>query len=553
MRNMTIGTALSLEVMKDAKIIAGKNGLNREIRWVNVIEVLDAISLLQESELLITTAFGMADNPGLISDLIPVLAERKLAGLAIQTGYYLHGIPAELIRQCDEYDFPLIEINKDVIFTEITKAITKRIINNQTEMLEYTHRIVNRMTDIILNNQGLSQLAKVLFELVNLPVRIFDMNYNILSYHGLAEDSPFVIPKETQAEYQALSKDYRITSIKQPIKIKCKVSVPEQYLQPLLVGNDLHGFISVIMENDAHDVIDELEKIAVSSAATISILEIIKQKTILETEDRIKGDFLDDLLENNLVSEQNIKRRANYLGYDLTKSFVILTLSIDNFAELLSANTEKKIHEIKEHLLYSVRFCLNSYQHQALVKYKNNNIIILLQVVNEFDNEEVLKTAGLLKKTIKSELKITISIGIGRKYINFSEITRSYQEALQALSIGARIYRNDYTISYDELGPYTLFAGNFDEEELFKYYQRTISPLIECDNKYNTELVKTLETFLNYNNSYTETAKALYFHRHTIKYRLNRIYKLTGLNPENTQHRLQLQLGLMVARVLMKN
>ena len=70
---LTMKDILKIDAMETARIIAGKEGLDREIVWVTVIEVLDEIHLLQKGELLITTAFGLTDTPRLAEELIPRL------------------------------------------------------------------------------------------------------------------------------------------------------------------------------------------------------------------------------------------------------------------------------------------------------------------------------------------------------------------------------------------------------------------------------------------------------------------------------------------------
>ena len=84
---LTMKDILKIDAMETARIIAGKEGLGREIVWVTVIEVLDEIHLLQKGELLITTAFGLSDTPRLPEELIPRLVERRQSGLASKTGY----------------------------------------------------------------------------------------------------------------------------------------------------------------------------------------------------------------------------------------------------------------------------------------------------------------------------------------------------------------------------------------------------------------------------------------------------------------------------------
>jgi purine catabolism regulator len=548
---ITVATALTMEVMSQTKIIAGKTGLHREIKWVNVMELLDEVSSLQEGELLITTAFDLADSPSLLDELIPYLAKRNLAGLAIQTGYYLDSIPSTIIEKCDEYNFPLLELPKHIVFSEVTKAIGRQIINSQMAMLEYAQLIHNRLTLIILQNEGLPQVAKVLSELIKTPVRILDTYFNLLTYSGLDKASPYIDSAKIQLEYQALKKKKLLTCATKPTIFLAKTlpGVANQFLQPLMVGNDIYGYISVLADKNT---LADMEIIAISSAATISTLEILKEKAIWETEERIKGDFIDDLLENNIKTEKILHRRASYLGFDLAKSFLVFTLSIDTLNDIILNHSEEHLQEIKQQLFNLVRFFLQSYQKQALLKYKSNKLIILLQVNTVTRKVEISKMAESLKAIIRSEMQLTVSMGIGKIYKKLSDGIHSFQETEYALSIADRLQKKDCILFYEDLGAYNLFANNVNEMELYNYYMQTVAPMIDYDTNHKSELVTTFEAFLECNSNIKETSQKIFVHRHTLKYRLNRIHEITGFDPENSQHQFQLQLGLIAARLLSK-
>lgn len=551
---LTVNDALSIDAMNQTKIIAGRNGLDREILWVTVIEVLDEIHLLQEGELLITTAFGLADIPSLLDELIPRLVERKLAGLAIQTGYYLDVIPSTIIQQCNDYNFPLLELPKQIKFSELTMAITKRIINRQMEMLEYAQRIHDRLTQVLLQNMGLPQIAIVLAELISAPVRILDAHFNILTSAGLEENSNYLHPEKLQAEYQAIKKRNLLSTETNPIKICAKNSAPspDQFLHSLIVDKEVYGFLSVITSKPT---LEDMERIAISSAATISTLEILKEKAVWETEERVKGDFIDDLLENTIKIDTILRRRANYLGFNLEKNFAILALQFSNLNTSIPNYSEARFQELKQRLFAQIRFTLHSYQKQALQKYKNNKLIILLQIDNDAPGatkEEVSQVARLLEKSIVTETGVTTSIGIGRTYKQLSDMSKSFQEAEQALSIAHRLRNTECVLFYEDLGPYILFADLVNETELLNYYTLTVSAIIDYDANHKSDLVSTLEAFIKCNNGLKETAKDLFVHRHTLKYRLRRIHEISRLDPENARDQFQLQLGLIVARLLSK-
>jgi DNA-binding PucR family transcriptional regulator len=73
---------------------------------------------------------------------------------------------------------------------------------------------------------------------------------------------------------------------------------------------------------------------------------------------------------------------------------------------------------------------------------------------------------------------------------------------------------------------------------------------VAYDEQYDTELVRTLESFLDADGNVAKTAAKLYTHRHTIRYRLERVRELTGLDVGSTDGRERLGLGLKAMRVL---
>ncbi len=89
-----------------------------------------------------------------------------------------------------------------------------------------------------------------------------------------------------------------------------------------------------------------------------------------------------------------------------------------------------------------------------------------------------------------------------------------------------------------------------DPSELQGFFHDTVAPLVSYDDQYETELVRTLETFLDADGNVAGTAERLFTHRHTIRYRLERVKELTGLDVGSTDGRERLWLGLKAMRVL---
>jgi DNA-binding PucR family transcriptional regulator len=64
------------------------------------------------------------------------------------------------------------------------------------------------------------------------------------------------------------------------------------------------------------------------------------------------------------------------------------------------------------------------------------------------------------------------------------------------------------------------------------------------------DLLSTLETYLANDCNMNATARAIYAHRHTVAYRLQRMKELTGLDPMISEDRERLSLGLKAYRIV---
>jgi DNA-binding PucR family transcriptional regulator len=87
-------------------------------------------------------------------------------------------------------------------------------------------------------------------------------------------------------------------------------------------------------------------------------------------------------------------------------------------------------------------------------------------------------------------------------------------------------------------------------EEVRSFYEDTIAPVVRYDDQYRTDLVGTLEAYLDHNCNMNATAGAIYAHRHTVAYRLERVRELTGLDPVLSEDRERLGLGLKAYRII---
>ncbi|MFS8541465.1 MAG: helix-turn-helix domain-containing protein, partial [Tissierellales bacterium] len=125
----------------------------------------------------------------------------------------------------------------------------------------------------------------------------------------------------------------------------------------------------------------------------------------------------------------------------------------------------------------------------------------------------------------------------------------SLSDAMKALRM-CEENANVKVLSYDDLGVYKILSQEFLMEELEDFYNKTLKVLVDYDRKKSTELVKTLIAYFKYNGNLSKMSQYLYTHYNTVLYRINRIEEITGMNLNNPNDRLNLEIALKIKEIL---
>ena len=287
--------------------------------------------------------------------------------------------------------------------------------------------------------------------------------------------------------------------------------------------------------------------------------ELGKERVRLETELGVRGDFVDDLINGHYGSVELLLQRARYLDAELSEGALVLVVDIDDFARYLERRKPKEpaIQELKRRLADAVRLQARQLFSNFLLGPRSDNVILFLGPSENETPEELPELAHRLARNVQRYAKgllpdLTVSVGIGRYKRDPALLPDAYSEAEVALEIGHRIHGPSSVSTFEGTGTYKLLFRVLQEnpEELETFYAETLEPVVLYDSRYGTELVHTLTTYLNNDASTVKTATGLFAHRHTIRYRLDRVGELTGLDVDKSEDREQLTLGIKAMQLL---
>jgi GAF domain-containing protein len=125
---------------------------------------------------------------------------------------------------------------------------------------------------------------------------------------------------------------------------------------------------------------------------------------------------------------------------------------------------------------------------------------------------------------------------------------RRMREAADAARIGRSLVAAGGAVSYEGLGAYKYLVHLELDQAPHDRYRESVDKLIDYDRRRGSHLFETLERFLTDRCSVTASARALYIHPNTVRQRLDRIERVSGLRLPD-EDLLSLELALKLARL----
>lgn len=181
------------------------------------------------------------------------------------------------------------------------------------------------------------------------------------------------------------------------------------------------------------------------------------------------------------------------------------------------------------------------------IHISNNDIAFIKQIEPNTSSDDISKISVFLKNFIKSETAISPIIGIGSVANAISDISKSYKEAKISIDVNS-IFNPDYDIvDFTKLG-----LGRLVYQLPVALCEMFLSEVFRLGSieALDDEILVTIKVFFENSLNVSETSRKLFVHRNTLVYRLDKIYKITGLDLREFDDAIIFKLALMVRRYL---
>lgn len=141
-----------------------------------------------------------------------------------------------------------------------------------------------------------------------------------------------------------------------------------------------------------------------------------------------------------------------------------------------------------------------------------------------------------------------VYVGIGTRVNGIKEIHLSFEKAYTAYQLTKTAIRTNL-LCYDELGIYKILADVKEETVYPAFVQETVGALMEYDKKNHSEYMKVLEEYFENDCSIMYTAQALYCHKNTLSYKLDKIKKILGYDILKNENRVKIMVAIYILRL----
>jgi sugar diacid utilization regulator len=289
----------------------------------------------------------------------------------------------------------------------------------------------------------------------------------------------------------------------------------------------------------------DVERAAVEYGALLVSLELLRERTAIEVETRLRGGLLEELF-GEVVVDDLVAKRALAFGYDLARPsrvFVAEPAGVGGGNGLAPADAESIYGPVAD--------CVRSWSRRSLVAMRGGAVVVVAPETPDSDAagverrfEDELQTAVLAKAP-----GVALNLAVGTACEEIADYRESYLAARRGLDLLRLRGRPGGVFSFRVSTLDSMLLQSTRPEVIVKFIARYVDPLDRYDSNHTSQLRRTLEVYYESGGKLEEAARRLHVHVSTLRYRLTKAADLLKLDVRDGSASLDVQVALKAARV----
>ncbi len=433
---------------------------------------------------------------------------------------------------------PVAVLPEQLDHESVHRLLLTVLVAQQAHLREIGSDINTQLDRLVAEGEGLPGLARAMAEISGRGVVIQDKRLKVLAASSSqALDAVWV---ELTGELESADKlpealRDRKEAGKSPIFLYQDLPGGlTRLITPINVGAVARGYLSLVgLQGD----LDDLDEVVADQGALVCAVQMSRSKAVRETEKRLRRDLLNALLQEDL-SARDARLWAQTIGLDLAQAHVPLRFAWDMAAPPSLRRLETLVNGVVSRLGVTV-----------IISPLSSEVICFCQVSPEISPPQRALEFGqiVIERAREENPQNRICCGIGTPALDLNDWGASFRQAGQALVMARRL-AEDKPLYFPDLTVYRLLLQIEHTPELHDFQEEILGPLLAYET--GEELVRTLQAYFDHNGNLSQTADALFIHRNSLLYRMERIAEISGLDLDNPEIRLAVQLALHVHKML---
>lgn len=533
---ITVQDILNAEVFKDSQVIAGRNGLSRELSTITIAEVPDSANWLRGGELVCTTAFFVSNQVTHQQEWIESIIGNGASALVIKASRFLGVVPEAIVEVANRHHFPIISVAHEVTWPVVIEEFMDFFMNERMKIMQQVEEIQSDLTSLVLENASLDTIVGRIAQLIGNPVILEDANLQMIST-GIPKSDLTAFEIEVLEERKTEDFKSRIVNTKFYRNIHQGVVDTQQetiisqkdekriknIMIPVYSNKSIYGYLSMIDLKNPHLPID---RIILKTSTTALALSLMQQYVNKQTFRKKNLALIEDIISGRIHTK--VVYDEDFLDINWSNPMAAIMIEVVGFNE-----DGNRVNDQYEELIYRMtQNHLKKYFGQVII----GNVGSLFTVLVSFNPKKVKEMPSVLKEIIgklKSDLeeqfgKEKVLIGVGGAYTTLNLVSRSYKEANMALSVVRKFIWKGTLMFSDDIGIYRIFSMIENHEEIEDFCNSYLEDLKKYDKEHGNVLLETLHVFLLSDSSIKATAEKMFLHPNTVSYRIKKVKGIIG-------------------------
>ncbi len=530
---VTLADVLSLALPPGTQVLAGAERLLVPVSWVCVMRPSPpAFPHLEGGELALvaTNDLLLLDGILTLTRLVRDLAVAGVAAVAVSGE-----VTPEAMAEAQAVGIPLLLLPQGVKLSALERAVIRLIVDRQAQVEHFGGEVARQLAQASIENRGWAGLAQTMARISGKSVVVQDAGFAILAQGmppGLSLSPTPLAPHDPELRAWLTRLTLRDTA---PPTHEWPVKDGMARLVSVIVAEGQPGgYISLLGPADSFASDDH---VIAEQGAVAGALELAKERAINGAEAQRRAAFWADLMAGVGAADGSLVRRAREWQLDLDTALHILMLGSE--PPLNGLQRDRLTQRLEAELL--------NRRLRGLVVGEGERAIALLPALAEGRGRTL--AINFLTALEGNFPGLRLAAGISRPATGPRGLRRAAEEAATALALALLSQEAPRAVEGGELGLYRLLLPLRGTEALAAFDEETLGPLAEYDRLNGTDLLHTLETYFAQRGNLSRTAEALFIHRNSLLYRMERIAAITGLDLEDPEARLRLHVALKARRI----